>query len=494
MAKKSKNRRVKISSPSYVRKTWESRDRKSGIVTTKCKWRLRYYATDRRGERKQFERGGFYTKTQAEAYFQREVVPALEAGFASVEEWKEARYNERSKAKELEALRNTTLTEWKDQYCSVHLIHLRPRTREQTLSQINRAIAHWGKDKKVAGLKTADVSSFVAMPTKNGDPSSDTKRGRLLVARRFLRAAQAMGIMEKDICENLKLPKAGKGRERFLSVSEVHSLLMALGDHERIDRADRSGPYLQALAALAVYTGARKDEIVHLEWRDIYRADGITFVDIHQKTKWRWRPKGEKPRKIAAHPDMSSYLDRYVENRRQEIRQIEWEIECLKKWRDELPLDESEDQLVRLLRGYDRPPSANVLIAKSEGVLKCLKLQEASSLVFPNEVGERMTETPKGFKATLESLGIYEKGMGLHLLRHTFASHLVMSGAEIAAVKEIMGHQDIKTTMRYAHLAPGHSAEKGLLVPNFSDPVRARKGQSGPAKVLDVLTGTEGSR
>ena len=37
-----------------------------------------------------------------------------------------------------------------------------------------------------------------------------------------------------------------------------------------------------------------------------------------------------------------------------------------------------------------------------------------------------------------------------------FASQLVMAGVDITTVKELMGHADIKTTLRYAHLAPSH--------------------------------------
>ncbi len=44
--------------------------------------------------------------------------------------------------------------------------------------------------------------------------------------------------------------------------------------------------------------------------------------------------------------------------------------------------------------------------------------------------------------------------IGWHTLRHTFASHLVMRGVPINAVQMLMGHTDIRTTMRYAHVAP----------------------------------------
>jgi hypothetical protein len=45
-----------------------------------------------------------------------------------------------------------------------------------------------------------------------------------------------------------------------------------------------------------------------------------------------------------------------------------------------------------------------------------------------------------------------------HALRHTFASHYVMSGGNILALSKTLGHSKLETTMIYAHLAPDFMA------------------------------------
>ena len=48
------------------------------------------------------------------------------------------------------------------------------------------------------------------------------------------------------------------------------------------------------------------------------------------------------------------------------------------------------------------------------------------------------------------------KGQMSHVLRHSFASHFIMNGGNILALQKLLGHSDIKITMRYSHLSPDY--------------------------------------
>lgn len=56
-------------------------------------------------------------------------------------------------------------------------------------------------------------------------------------------------------------------------------------------------------------------------------------------------------------------------------------------------------------------------------------------------------------------------GQLTHVLRHTFASHFMMNDGNILVLQRILGHTDIKVTIRYAHFASDHLSEAMLLNP-----------------------------
>ena len=57
----------------------------------------------------------------------------------------------------------------------------------------------------------------------------------------------------------------------------------------------------------------------------------------------------------------------------------------------------------------------------------------------------------KAVRAAQRAAGIDQ---GVHILRHTFCSHLAMKGAPARAIQELAGHADLSTTQRYMHLSP----------------------------------------
>ena len=88
--------------------------------------------------------------------------------------------------------------------------------------------------------------------------------------------------------------------------------------------------------------------------------------------------------------------------------------------------------------------------------LKAIEKHPESEYVFCQPDGKRYQNINfDHFKEALRKAGI-DEGFHFHDLRHTAASHLVMSGVDLATVKEILGHKDIQMTMRYSHLAPDH--------------------------------------
>jgi integrase/recombinase XerD len=75
------------------------------------------------------------------------------------------------------------------------------------------------------------------------------------------------------------------------------------------------------------------------------------------------------------------------------------------------------------------------------------------------------------FRETAEAAGI-KKGVTLHTLRHSFATHLLEDNTHIRTLQALLGHAKLETTARYAHVATGMIAKVESPLDRLSRPKR----------------------
>jgi site-specific recombinase XerD len=165
-----------------------------------------------------------------------------------------------------------------------------------------------------------------------------------------------------------------------------------LTDAEIVAFLDSSAPHLRVLFTLAVNTGLRRGELFNLEWRDVDFNAGEGGMLTLRDTK--------------------NHDTRHV------------------------PMN-------RIVRESLHSHPKRIVDGK------------LCPLVFSRKDGGPHTCVRRGFLGAIERAGI-DRHVRFHDLRHTFASHLAMRSVDLRTIAQLMGHRDIKMTMRYAHLAPAH--------------------------------------
>jgi site-specific recombinase XerD len=112
------------------------------------------------------------------------------------------------------------------------------------------------------------------------------------------------------------------------------------------------------------------------------------------------------------------------------------------------------------------------LNTQAHALLEAMKNERNQHIdwVFPSDSkAGHLLEIRKTFLSILEQAEITE--FRLHDVRRTMASHLINSGASIYEVKEILGHQDLRSTQVYARLATSSIARTSEIMSRKIDEV-----------------------
>lgn len=105
---------------------------------------------------------------------------------------------------------------------------------------------------------------------------------------------------------------------------------------------------------------------------------------------------------------------------------------------------------IRLWRSKVQNESVIYMTDRVETILHRRLLESDAPTVFVNKAGERRGYSAIAIRKAFRRAGLED--CTIHTLRHTHATRLIQNGLSIQEVKAVLGHSDIRTTMRYAHL------------------------------------------
>ena len=287
---------------------------------------------------------------------------------------------------------------------------LSPHTVEgygRDLDQFTEFLArHEGRgDTPWAEVDRLTIRSFLGDLERRGLARSTMAR-KLSAVRSFFRFLYRTGELEANPARWVRSPKQGRSLPGYLSADELERLMDLLRDEAR-----EEGGFLQArnraLLELIYSCGLRLAEVQQLDRQDVDLRGGEVRV-TGKGRKERIVPLGGKAREALA-----AYREALA-GEAPERRAGPW-------GRRRAEDDDSGSGL----------PRAPLFLSRRGQRLSRRQIQRV--------VGKSLERVAEG------------EGLSTHALRHSFATHLLDAGADLMAVKELLGHASLSTTRIYTH-------------------------------------------
>lgn len=277
---------------------------------------------------------------------------------------------------------------------------------------LNNFKDYFGEDTLLANIRYVDLETY-----RNHLRKKLTHKGTIRTDATVNREISCLHHLLSKGAEWELLEQNPFKKGKSLLVKENNQRLRFLSHDELQKLLAISPEHLQEIIICAVNSGMRRGELLSLKWEQI--RNGFIYL---QKTKTN------EPRQI--------------------------------------PINDTLVELFRKIKKQN-PGSAYVFAYrtskkdKAGGNLKVVKFNSTP-----------MNNIKHSFETAVKKAGIEHCRM--HDLRHTFASHLLMNGASLKDVQELLGHKTIEMTLRYGHLSQAHKKNAVNLLNGLTDPGEGR--------------------
>lgn len=276
-----------------------------------------------------------------------------------------------------------------------------------------KTLEAYGRDLRIASDALGDLTRASGADLRNYLAGLNEAPASIARKTSALRQFYKFLAMEKIISENpaigLELPKQQKKLPKLLTPQEIELLISNAGD-------TRNATRLRAMLELLYASGLRVSELCELPMTAVL-GDKLL---IHGK--------GAKERIVPMHAGAQAALARWLAQ-----------------------IADGSQQLANKVSANGKLPKKNSALAN------CLSLTAKYKYVFPG-TGKAGHITRDGFFKILKKCavlsGISPDRVSPHVLRHSFASHLLAGGANLRAIQTMLGHEDIATTQIYTHIMP----------------------------------------